>query len=149
MALADFFISHADLEPESALADWRWLLGEQPYRIHAVASIGNLFLVDRAGRVYLLEIEDGTFQVIAESVPLFERALDDRGNRIAWLQTFLVRELRKSGIGLEPGQCYASKVPYLFRSPADDGAAPIDEIEPCDLVAHLSILGQLHRQVRP
>jgi hypothetical protein len=69
--------------------------------------------------------------------------LEDRHNRKAWLQTFLVRELRNRGLELGPGQCYGPKTPYVLG-----GEPGSENIEVVDLRVHVSILGQLHRQAQ-
>jgi len=128
---------------EKLLSDWRWLIGDEPITIQAVAAVGNLFLRGESGRIFLLEIEDGTCECIAESAAQFEEKLGDRHNRRAWLQGFLVRDLRRAGIVLGPGQCYGQKIPHHLG-----GEAGMENIEPVDLMTHVSILGQLHKQTR-
>jgi hypothetical protein len=144
--IGDYFLPLDGLDRTSLLADWRWLIGESPYEIHAVAAIGNLFLRDRDGHIHLLEVSDGTFERIADSADAFERSLQDRHNRAAWLYTFLVRELRRVGMLLGPGQCYSRKVPLIVGGQPESGLE--EDFEPSDLLVHTSILGQLHRQVR-
>jgi hypothetical protein len=139
--LDDYFLPTGDFNEEALLSDWRWLIGNKPVSIHAIAAIGNLFLKDESGRIYLLQIEDGTFECISESVAQFETLLSDRHNRRAWLQGFLVRELRQNGVLLGAGQCYGTKIPFHLGGPAG-----IENIEPTDLKVHVSTLGQLHRQ---
>jgi hypothetical protein len=132
------------LDTEALLSDWRWLIGSKSISIVAVAAIGNLFLKGESGRIYLLEIEDGTCDRIAESVEELQQQLSDRHNRRSWLQGFLVRELRQKGILLAPGQCYGQQFPFLLCGEA--GSA--EDHEPIDLTVHVSTLGQLHRQAR-
>jgi hypothetical protein len=139
----DYFLPSDDIPADHLLADWRWLVGDKPISILAVAAIGNLFLKGESGRVYLLELEDGTCECIAQSADQFQVKLEDRHNRKAWLQTFKVRELRRQEITLGPGQCYGSKVPALLG-----GEPGIENTEAVDLLVHVSTLGQLHRQAR-
>ena len=72
-----------------------------------------------------------------------QEKLGDRHNRRAWLKGFLVRDLRRAGIVLGPGQCYGHKIPHHLG-----GVPGIENIEPVDLMVHVSVLGQLHRQTR-
>ena len=141
--LDDYFLPTDGLRADDLLSNWRWLIGDGPIELLAVAAIGNLFLKGPSGRVYLLEIEDGDCQCIADSADRFRELLGERHNRTAWLQTFLVRELRNLGRGLEPGQCYALKVPAVLC-----GERGIEKVEVTDLRVHVSMLGQIHRQVR-
>lgn len=142
--LDDYLIPTHNIDAEKLLSDWRWLIGQKAISIQAIAAIGNLFLKGESGRVYLLEIEDGACDCIAESVEEFQQKLGDRHNRRAWLKGFLVRELRQKGILLEPGQCYGQKVPSHLGG---DGGLAKDH-EPINLTTHVSILGQLHGQTR-
>jgi hypothetical protein len=141
--LDDYFVSTDALDADLLLADWRWLVGEKPITIEAVAAAGNLFLKGKSGRIYLLVIEDGVRECIAESVGQFHEKLSDRHHRRAWLLGFLVRELRQKGVLLEPGQCYGHRVPLHLG-----GQPGIENIEPTDLLVHVSTLGQLHKQTR-
>jgi len=141
--LDDYFISTDALDADLLLADWRWLIGEKPITVEAAAAVGNLFLKGESGRIYLLAIEDGVCECIADSVGEFREKLGDRHHRRAWLEGFLVRELRQKGVLLEPGQCYGRPVPlHLGGNPG------IENIEPTDLLVHVSTLGQLHKQTR-
>jgi hypothetical protein len=142
--LEDYFMPTDGLDAEGLLSDWRWLIGHKGISIIAVAAVGNLFLEGESGRIYLLEIEDGTCDCIAESAEEFRKKLSGRHNRRGWLQGFLVRELRRKGILLGPGQCYGQKVPHHLGGKG--GLA--EDHEPIDLTAHVSIFGQLHRQTR-
>jgi hypothetical protein len=139
----DYFLPTNDLEVETLLSDWRWLIGDGSFSIQAVAAVGNLFLSTDSGRIYLLEIEYGSFECVAESAEEFEGKLADRHNRRFWLRSYVVRELRTIGVHLGPGQCYGFKIPLHLG-----GGALAKDVEPIDLVSHLSILGQLHRQTR-
>ena len=141
--LDDYLLPTDNLDGDKLLSDWRWLIKDMPISIQAIAAVGNLFLKGESDRIYLLEIEDGTCECIAESAEQFEEKLSDRHNRRAWLQGFLVRELRQKGILLGPGQCYGHKIPLHLNCEAG-----IENIEPVDLMVHVSTLGQLHRQRR-
>ncbi len=143
MMLDDYFLPTADIQTDKMLSDWRWLIGEGPIGVLAVAAIGNLFLKEPSGRVYLLEIEDGEYQCIAESAEQFQEKLGNRHNRGAWLQTAIVREIRNRGLKIGPGQCYGSKIPAVLG-----GEPGPENIEAVDVLAHVSSLGQVHRQAR-
>src|SRR5690348_6742094 len=91
----DYLLPVEGVDTERLLADWRWLIGAESYSIRAIAAVGNVFLDDQTGRVFLLSIEDGSFDRIAQSAVEFETKLGERNNRKAWLQSFLVREMRR------------------------------------------------------
>jgi hypothetical protein len=71
--LDDYLLRTDDLDGDKLLSDWRWLIGDKPISIQAIAAVGNLFLTGESGRIYLLEIEDGTCECIAESAEQFEK----------------------------------------------------------------------------
>jgi hypothetical protein len=142
--LDDYFVPTDGLDPEALLADWRWLIGNKRIAVVAAAAIGNLFLRGESGSVYLLDIEVGTCDRIADSVEGFRQRLGSRHIRRSWLYGFVVRELRQKGVLLAPGQCYGRKVPSRFGG--SGGVA--EDYEPTGLAAHISVLGQLHRQTR-
>ena len=142
--LDDYLISTDGIDADHLLAEWRWLVGTKPIQIIAIAAIGNLFLQGESGRVYLLDIEHGVCDVIADSARDFRASLEDRHNRRAWLCGFLVREMRRQAILLSPGECYGRKVPMILGGKG----GTTDLHEPIGLAAHVSILGQLHRQLR-
>ena len=144
----DYLLPTEALDPPALLSEWRWRIGDHSYSVRAVAAVGNLFLEDRSGAIFLLEIEDGSFARVARNAEEFEELLADRHNRKAWLQTFLVRALRNEGMMLGPGQCYGRERSRSSSSRGSDDAPLAEKFEPTDLAVHLSILGQIHRQVR-
>jgi hypothetical protein len=143
MMLDEYFLPTYDIQADKLLSDWRWLIGDKPISVLAIGAIGNLFLQGQSGRVFLLEIEDGTCECIADSVDEFQAKLGDRHNRRAWLRTFLIRELRNRGMELGPGQCYGSKIPSVLG-----GGPGCENVEAVDVLVHVSILGQIHKQAR-
>jgi hypothetical protein len=44
LVLDDYFLPTDDIPAEDLLSDWRWLIGDKPISLLAVAAIGNLFL---------------------------------------------------------------------------------------------------------
>jgi Domain of unknown function (DUF1851) len=55
----------------------------------------------------------------------------------------LVAALKLGGIKLGPGQCYSYKIP-----PVLGGKIEASNFDATDLLVHLSILGQIHHQVK-
>lgn len=141
--LEDYFITCDGFDSDSLLFEWRWLIGDNPIDVEAISANGNLFLRGQSGRVYLLDVECGVCECIAGSGDEFREKLGDRHNRTSWLQTYLVRELRRQGRTLGPGQCYGKKIPTVLG-----GEAGLDNLEAVDLVTHVSVLAQIHRQVK-
>jgi hypothetical protein len=141
--LVDYFIPSDNFDSGELLAEWRWLIGEKPVSLLAIAAVGNLFLKGQSGRISLLQIEEGTCECVAESEEQFQERLEERHNRRDWLLGFVVRELRRQRVVLEPGQCYGMKIPLVLGGPAG-----FESYEPINLLTHVSILGQIHRQIQ-
>jgi hypothetical protein len=139
---ADCFASFEEGTDAQLLADWRWLIGADEFKVIRVTAFGNLFLRDSEGRVHLLDTTRGWIREVAASEQEWMRCLDDVGHRRLWLLPFVVELLRRDGVLLKPGQCYSWKHP-----PHLGGEMAADNAEPCDIMVHVSVLGQLHRQI--
>jgi hypothetical protein len=137
----DCFASFEGRTAEELLADWRWLIGPAGYDVLRVTAFGHLFLRDAGGRVHLLDTAWGRVSEVAASEQEWRACLEDRGLRRGWLLPFVVELLHRDGVFLKPGQCYSWKHP-----PHLGGAMDSDNAEPCDVLVHVSMLGQIHRQ---
>jgi hypothetical protein len=143
MDLTHYFASISDIDVEALLGDWRWLVGDKVFLLHRATAMGSLFLSDSQGAIYFLDTTDGTFRRVADSVRALDGLLEDRNARRTLLWSFFVRELRSRAVEVGTGQCYSWMVPPFLG-----GASSPENIEVADLMVHVSILGQLHRQVQ-
>ena len=125
----------------SLLDEWNWLLGGRVFDVFRVTAMGDLFLTDEAGRIHFLDMIDGELTLFANSVSDFETKVRDRQIRKNVLSTFIVRGLKEAGILLGPAECYSPDVPPILG-----GELTNDNLRPCNVLVHSSILGQLHRQ---
>jgi len=137
------YFADGEAWPDDMLASWRWLIGEQAFSIVRVTAMGSLFVADSKGAVHFLDTTEGSFRRVADSRESLEELFDSSDNRRGLLWSFFVRELRTSGVPLGPGQCYGWKVP-----PGLGGEADFGNVEPTDVITHVSIQGQLHEQTR-
>jgi hypothetical protein len=141
MDRSQHFIAADSFDVDALLTDWRWLVGMGPYSVHRATAMGSLFLRRPDGDIYFLDSTHGSFDRVAGSPEEFEALWEDRHKRRYLLQAYLVRELRNLGVALGPGQCYSWKIPPHF------GGEPLAKnIEPADLLVHMSLQGQLHKQ---
>jgi len=128
---------------DSLLAEWHWLIGEQRLPI-LIAAIGNAFVQDaQDGSVHLLDAGEGSLTQVSDSVDEFRDLLNDEDFVAAYFDVEAVAEMKSAGRVLEPGQVWG-----FIRPPVLGGAFGTDNYEPMDLEVHLSIQGQIHRQVK-
>ena len=127
---------------DTLLSDWRWLVSPD-FTPVLMTSLGDLFLRDRSGCIYFLDLMSGDFKQVAKSQVEFDRLCEDRAQRRSWFMGFLLMELRKLRGELTSGQCYSCKIPVSLG-----GQLEAENFERTDLSVHYSILGQLHQQVR-
>jgi hypothetical protein len=141
IALKDLTIPLRSLEPERLLTAWEW--GVTPgMRPVLVSLFGDVFLQDERGRVHWINTVEGQIAKVAGNGDSFKEALRDRKQRALWLMPELVLQLRKRGIKLGPGQCYAFRTPPFLG-----GAVVVENIGAADLYAHLRETGRLAAQV--
>jgi hypothetical protein len=132
-----FAVDHLDVE--RLLGDWRWLC---PNQVTLVArnAFGDLFLRERAGEVYRLEVAVGKLAKVADSEAQFHKLAAVK--RDEWFAEG--DELAAAARGLKPNatQCISFSVPVVFR----EGGTP-DTPYIADLYDHVSFLGDLNRQI--
>jgi hypothetical protein len=131
------------IDTDALLEDWQWLLGGRSYAVFRATAMGDLILKDPARGFHLLDMIDGNVRPLADTEEELWAMLADRHTRKTVLATFVVRGLREAGVTLGPGQCYSPDHP-----PVLGGELSNDNLRPCDLRVHASIMGQIHRQVR-
>jgi hypothetical protein len=137
----DCFATLEGRTADELLADWRWLIGPEAYEVLRVTAFGDLFLRDAKGRVHLLDTAWGAITLVGTTELEWVQRLDDRHQRREWLFPFVVESLHRTGVFLKPGQCYSWKHP-----PHLGGVMEVDNAEPRDVLVHVSMLGQIHRQ---
>jgi hypothetical protein len=69
--------------------------------------------------------------------------LNDPNHMEEWFRGGLIGDLLDAGICREPGQCFSPFVPQVVN-----GSWEPSNFHACDLVVHLAMLGQIHRQVK-
>jgi hypothetical protein len=127
--------------PEDLLADWLWLAPPDAEPMLPTAC-GDLFLQSPDGSIALLDTCSGTCDTAASSYDEWKAMLNDAGQMEEWFRSSLLADLLKAGLSREPGQCFSPFVPQVVS-----GSWEPSNFHACDLVVHLSMLGQIHRQV--
>ena len=139
----DLTVNFSHLKLESILSDWVWLIGKNKLPI-LITALGEPFVQDRkSGNVYFLSLADADLTKVAKSPEEFKEKLNDDEFAKKYLPTQAVGNLKESGNVLNAGQVYSYKVPPMLG-----GEFAPENIEPCDIALHFSILGQIHEQIK-
>lgn len=130
-------------ERSDLLEDWTWLLGAdlQPVKFTAC---GDVFLRDRRdGAIHFLDVNGAHLSRVAETVQGLEDKLADPAFAGDYLAPSMVDTLRKHGKLLKAQQVYSYRVPLALG-----GEVAVANVDVSDLAVHLSITGQIARQLK-
>ncbi len=136
----DLFVQLSPNGPD-LLEDWRWLIGTEA-KLFLVSSVGDAFLQNSNG-IFWLNVGDGTYTKVADSVADFQSILSSPDNVDEWFIPQLVGDILATGVTREPHECFGFKQPPILGGEYEPG-----NFEPTDLAVHFSILGQIHQQVK-
>jgi hypothetical protein len=106
-------------------------------------ACGDLFLRRVDGGIAFLDTYAGTCETVAPNYEQWKAMLDDPGQVEAWFRGGLIGELLEAGLERGPGQCFSPLVPQVVN-----GSWEPSNFDACDLLVHLAMLGQIHRQVK-
>ena len=137
---ADLFVE-VKTDCSALLEDWRWLIGTSA-RLLLVSSIGDAFLEDSDG-VHWLNVGDGSYTKIADSVAAFQSFLASSVKIDEWFIPQLVGDILASGTTRAHHECFGFKKPPVLGGEYAPG-----NFEATDLSVHFSMLGQLHKQIK-
>jgi hypothetical protein len=129
-------------DPEDLLAEWLWLAPKDAEPILPTAC-GDLFLRCADGSIAFLDTYRGSCEVVAPSYERWKEMLNDPDQMENWFRGGLIVELLEAGIAREPGECFSPYVPQCVN-----GSWEPKNFHACSLLVHLSVLGQIHRQVK-
>jgi hypothetical protein len=122
--------------------DWLWLIPKDAEPMLPTAC-GDLFLRLPDGGIAFLDTYAGSYGTVAPDYQQWKVMLNDPDRLEAWFRGGLVTELLESGLKREPGHCFSPFVPQIVS-----GSWRPSNFHACDLLVHLSVLGQIHRQVK-
>jgi hypothetical protein len=138
----DLKVNIANIDSNSLLESWYWLIGNDKTPI-LVSSIGDIFLTDKSGKCFWLNVGEGIFEEVAENVEEFKEKLNDNEIVNEWFLVELVAELKKSGMELEENKLYGyKKIPIL------GGEYVPENFELTDIEVHFELCGQIHKHVK-
>ena len=129
------------LDSERLLSEWRWLCPRSLTVIDRNA-LGDLFLTDEGGRVHLLNVGSGEFDLIAESVSEFTERASTPKMQEKWFAESAVKAARERGLVPGREECIGFSTPVVF---AQGGG--LDSAYIADLYEHVAFLGDIHQQI--
>jgi len=129
-------------DPADLIADWLWLVPEDAEPMLATAC-GDLFLQRSDGRIAVLDTYAGSCATVAPDYEQWKAMLDDPEQLEAWFRGGWIIELLEAGLKREPRHCFSPFVPPIIG-----GTWRPSNFHACDLLVHLSVLGQIHEQVK-
>lgn len=142
ITLNDLTINFDGIDRTKLLEDWDWAMPE-PITPILITAMGDVFAQAESGTVYFLDAECGTIESIAASVDEFRRLLTDAAFVTDRMYPSRIVQLRKANLTLGTHEVYGNKHPLVLG-----GADTLENIETANVVVHLSLLGQIHKQVK-
>ena len=138
----DLQIDFNHIEPNRLTESWIWLIGTDKRPI-LMSSIGDLFLTDKNGVCYWLNVGDGTVEKVADSITQFKEKLQDESQVDEWFLIGLVEELKEKGLELTDKHLYGYK-----KLPSLGGEYNAENFELTDIEVHFEFCGQIHKQIK-
>jgi len=136
-----------DLGVGDALEHWRWLVGSNA-KPRLLTAMGDVFIVKTrwlgSDPVYLLDSCSGEFKKVTDTWAQFKKRMaapDDETS--SWLKYGLLLAIESASGELERGHCYSQKIPTILGGAYEPG-----NFESSSWRVHLSVLGQVHEQVK-
>jgi hypothetical protein len=142
MDIKTLTIDLSQIDCDELLSDWRWLV-DKSYTPLILTAMGDMFLTAENGSVYMLNLMDGRFEIIADSEEDFKNKLQDDDISSEWFLPEIVQANKTMGIVLKQNQCYGMEIPAFLS-----GKLEPDNIKPTDIYVYYSVTGQLLHQVK-
>lgn len=142
ITMNDLTISPEGIDFESLLEHWTWAMPE-PLRPVLLTAMGDVFAQGESGAVYFIDMISGTISAVANDGASFKNLLTDPEFVTDHMFPSRVVQLRQAGLTLQPAQVYSHKT-LLVLGGRDD----TDNLEVTDACIHISIHGQVHRQIK-
>jgi hypothetical protein len=124
------------------LSEWRWLVDDS-YTPLVMTAMGDMFLTSPDGKVHFLNLMEGQFSVVSDSVEEFQEKLHDPEIVGRWFLPEVVETNMAIGMTLGAKECYGMGIPAFLS-----GKLEPDNIEPIDVYVYYSVTGQLLNQVK-
>lgn len=142
ITMNDLTISPEGVDMNSLLSDWSWAMPE-PLRPVLLTAMGDAFAQGESGSVYFVDMVEGTINPVADDGASFQSLLSDKQFVTNYMFPSRIVQLRNAGKTLDSQQVYSHKQPLVLGGDDDT-----DNVETVDVNVHVSIHGQIHRQVK-
>lgn len=106
-------------------------------------GFGDMFLRTTNGKIWWLNVGDGTLTEIAESELVFQHLLGESAKREIWFAELQLAAFAEQGLKPNDLKCIGFKTPVVF---AESTNVP-NNAYVADLYEQVSFLGELHRQI--
>jgi hypothetical protein len=124
------------------LSEWRWLVPQNILPLW-LSPFGDWMLRYEDGKIYFLDILDGSISLAAQSEHALNNLLQNEANQNRWLMSDWVGICRDRKLLLAQGQCYGWKL-----APILGGKFEFQNIQLFDISVYECIMGQIHRQIK-
>ena len=142
ITMNDLTINPQGLDLETLLDEWSWAMPE-PTRPVLLTAMGDVFAQGDSGTVYFVDSVEGTINAVAENGESFQLLLKDSQFVTDHMFPSRIVQLRNAGKTLAPQHVYSHTQPLALGG--EDDLANVDVT---DASVHLSIHGQVHRQIK-
>lgn len=139
-AFKDLTVTFKD-SPDKLTEEWKWLIGADKTPI-IISAIGDMFLIDKLGQIYWLDVGGGVLKLVAKEQAEFEKKLTDIEQVNEWFMIDLLTDLRVSAT-LKEGQLYSYR-----KLPIIGGEYSAINFAPLDIKEHFGCWGEVHRQIK-
>lgn len=144
MDYKNFLVDFSSVDLTDVYSEWMWLIDVSDLsRPLGMTSFGDLFFQKDNYEVYFLDTLEGTVELFAESQEEMIAKLSVQENLDNYMMTALVTTLREKNIKLKINELYIFNV-----HPIIGGEAVSSNVSVVTMRVALSLIGQLHRQVR-
>jgi len=138
----DLIVKFNHIDQTQLTKDWLWLIGKN-MKPMVISSIGDMFLADKNGEIFWLNVGEGKFQFVAKNYEDLKEKMNDDKTANNWLMFDLVSEIKESGLKLTEGELYS-----YIKLPIIGGLYSAENFRICDIATHFSFAGQIHRQIK-
>lgn len=138
----DLKVDFSYIDLKRITESWDWLIGNDKTPI-LVSSIGDIFLEDRKGKCYWLNVGEGIIEKVADNKIEFKEKLNNNEIVSEWFLVELVAELKKEGLELTEKKLYGYK-----KLPVLGGEYEPENFELTDIEVHFELSGQIHKQIK-
>ena len=139
--LKDLSVNLNSINTGKLMKTWAWLTGNDKQPI-MVTILGDVFLKDKQGQIFWLNVGEGYIDKVADSQSSFEEMLLDEELVDEWFLPQLVEEIKASGLELTDGKVYS----YL-KLPILGGHYVAENFKVTDIAVHFQLTGEIHRQI--